>query len=125
MKTVNISLADGSLLCTAEVADNLRTRGVGLLGRRGLSEKQGLLIQPCTSVHTVFMRFPIDVVYLDAEGLVVKSVQDMRAFRFSLGGKGAKRVLELPSGALAQAGVAPGDRLTIGPATLPSKSTAP
>jgi uncharacterized membrane protein (UPF0127 family) len=72
------------------------------------------MIQPCSSVHTHFMRFPIDVLYLSDENVVVK-VAMMKVFRFSMGGKGARKVLELPYGSAEEAGIQVGDRLTVSP----------
>lgn len=97
-------------VCRAKVADSFITRGVGLLGRKNLGLNEGLLIQPCTSVHTWFMRFTIDVIFLDAEGVVVKYLT-MSPFRFAFGGKGAKSALELSKGAADQVGLHVGDRL--------------
>src|SRR3954454_12780159 len=95
LKTVTILRSDGSQLCIAEVADSLWTRGRGLLGRRSLAADQGLLITPCTSVHTWFMRFPIDVLYMDERDRVVKATS-LKTYRMSFGGGRAKKVLELP-----------------------------
>lgn len=111
MKTVEVRRKDGSLLCRAGLADNMLTRGIGLLGRKSLAEDEGLIIDPCTSVHTWFMRFPIDVLYLDRDNVVVKTAS-MPTFRFSLGGKGAKKVLELSKDSIRKHAIAPGDQLT-------------
>jgi uncharacterized membrane protein (UPF0127 family) len=110
MRVLTISKADGAILCRAGVADNVVTRGVGLLGRASLAPDAGLLIVPCTSVHTWFMRFTIDVVYLTRDDVVVKATT-MPPFRFSLGGRGAKKVLELSKGAIERSGIRAGDRL--------------
>ena len=111
--TAEIRLADGFLLCHAGVADTFRTRGIGLLGRKSLAEDVGLLIQPCTSVHTMFMCFPIDVIYLDKNDTVVKTVRNMKTFRMSMGGREAKKVLELPAGTLDRHGIVAGTPLKI------------
>ena len=115
MKKVDVLRADGSLLCHADLADGVLTRGRGLLGRAFLKSDEGLLIEPCTSVHTMFMRFPIDVIYLDRDYTVVK-VASMPAFRMSFGGRGSKRVLELPLHAIEQKGIFLNEQLTIRPA---------
>jgi uncharacterized membrane protein (UPF0127 family) len=114
MKKVSIVRANGSRLCNADVADSLWTRGVGLLTRSSLGPAEGLLIEPCTSVHTFFMRFPIDVLYLDQDNVVVKKVR-MSPFRFSFGGSRAKRVLEVRDTTVATHGIQLGERLTISP----------
>jgi uncharacterized membrane protein (UPF0127 family) len=112
MKRVDVRSRD-ALVCTAEVAENPWDRGRGLLGRGRLPEGQGLWIKPCKSVHTFFMRFAIDVVYLDKEGTVCKTSPGVRPFRFSSGGRQAHSVLELPAGTLERTWVEVGDRLYI------------
>ena len=80
------------------------------MGRRSLPEGEALLIDPCYSVHTMFMRFAIDVVYLDSNDRVLKVVGRLRPFRASVC-RGAKRVLEMPAGSAALAGIKPADQL--------------
>lgn len=99
------------VLCVADVAENFWTRGSGLLGKGGLPEGRALWIRPCTSVHTMFMRFPIDVVYLASDGTVVKTCSRLRPFRFSAGGRGAHSVLELPPGFLCDVPISVGEQL--------------
>lgn len=102
----------GRDLCLAEVAENPLTRALGLLGRRELPEGRGLWIRPCKSVHTLFMKFPIDIAYLAFDGTVVKTCERLRPFRLSTGGRRAHSVLELPSGFLDRAGLIVGARLS-------------
>lgn len=87
-------------------------RLVGLLGRSQLEPGEGLLIEPCSSVHTAFMRFTIDVIYIDREGVVVKLAPGMRPFRMSMVMRGARSVVELPSGTIEETGTSAGDQLT-------------
>jgi uncharacterized protein len=84
----------------------------GLMGRRSLPEGRGMLIEPCNSVHTMFMRFPIDVVFLDGEDRVLKISRDMKPFRFAVG-RGSRRVLEVPAGWCERVGLDEGDQLEI------------
>jgi uncharacterized membrane protein (UPF0127 family) len=79
--------------------------------RGGLGEGEALLIQPCSSVHMFFMRFPLDVAFIDKQGAVVKIAAGLKPWRVAMGGKGAWCALELPSGAAAGA-VNVGDTLT-------------
>ena len=95
----------------AEKAESHWARLVGLMGRRVLPEGGGLLIRPCSSVQTTFMRFAIDVVFLDRDGQVVKIVPELKPYRGAFGGRGARSALELPAGAAAHCGIAVGDRL--------------
>ena len=93
-----------------EVADTWLRRFLGLMGRTGLPEGAGLWLDPCSSIHMFFMRFAIDVVYLDRECRVVKLVRDLRPWRLSAG-LGAHSVVELPAGVLANMDIEKGDLL--------------
>lgn len=84
----------------------------GLLGRRSLSWDEGLWLEPASSVHTWFMRFPIDVVFVDRESRVVRIVQALPAWRMAAK-RGARSVLELPAGAAERWGLAEGDVLRL------------
>jgi uncharacterized membrane protein (UPF0127 family) len=99
------------------LADNLWTRFWGLMGRRALPAGEALHIQPCSSVHTFFMRFAMDAIFLDKEARVVRVVPDMKPFRAAVGGKGAHSVIEMVAGAAALTGVEAGDTLIFRPST--------
>ncbi len=94
------------------MADRPFGRMKGLLGRRSLDSGEGLLLRPASSVHTFFMRFAIDVVFLDRDLTVVDVVKDLRPWR-AAGRRGAKSVLELASGEAARRSVRRGDRLAL------------
>lgn len=82
----------------AKVADTLFSRFLGLMGKRDLPEGEGLLIERCNAIHTHFMRFSIDAIFLDAEDRVVKTVRNIPPWRFCIyGGRNAKKVLEIKS----------------------------
>ena len=66
---------------------------------------------PSTSVHTMFMRFPLDLVYLDRDLRIVKTASALRTNRFSMGGRGARTVLELPAGFLERTPLTVGQQL--------------
>jgi uncharacterized membrane protein (UPF0127 family) len=84
----------------------------GLLGRRELPAGNGLLLRPAPSIHTWFMRFPIDAVFLSADLEVLGVRSDMPAWRMA-GGRGARAVLELAAGEAARRGVTAGSRLRV------------
>lgn len=86
---------------------------MGLLGRRCLDPDEGLLIAPCSAVHTFFMRFPIDVAFLDRTGTVLKTASAVPPSRIVLGGPRACIALELPPGTLTRTGTGPGHRLAL------------
>jgi uncharacterized membrane protein (UPF0127 family) len=93
-----------------QVADTAFTRMRGLLGRRGLPRGHGLFIQPTWSVHTWFMRFPIDVVFLDRDLTVLKIRKDMGPWRAAARFR-ARSVLELAAGECERLQLEVGDRL--------------
>jgi len=93
------------------VADSYWTRLRGLVGRRGLDPGEGLLLRPANSVHTAFMRFPIDVVFLDRDLTVLDVVESVPPWRVKAR-RGARAVLELGAGDAARQGIVPGDCLT-------------
>src|SRR5215217_1381124 len=90
--------AEGEVVCgRCSVADTALSRMKGLLGRRSLECGEGLLLRPAGSVHTAFMRFPIDVVFLTGELEVIDVAARVPPWR-AAGRRGAKAVLELPAG---------------------------
>lgn len=93
------------------VADTELTRIVGLLGERELLPGDGLLIVPSQGVHTVGMRFAIDVVVLDGEWNVIAIRRDLRPFRMTRIFWKAAAVLELRSGAVGSSGTLVGDKI--------------
>jgi uncharacterized protein len=103
--------ADGFTVCDAcVVADRMWTRMKGLLGKRELASGEGMLIRPTSSIHTFFMRFPIDAVFLSRDGEVLKVKANVGAWRARFC-RGAHSVLELPAGEAARREIAPGDQL--------------
>jgi uncharacterized membrane protein (UPF0127 family) len=94
------------------VADRPLRRLRGLLGRRALPPGEGILLRPTPSIHTWFMRFPIDAVFLSAELEVLAVRSDMPAWRMAAR-RGARAVLELSAGEAALRGVRPGSRLEV------------
>jgi uncharacterized protein len=111
LRLVELKTHDGRIACErCLVAEAALTRMRGLLGRSGLGEGEGLLLRPASSIHTFFMRFPIDAVFLGRSGEVLKVAQHLapwRAARCS----GARSVLELPAGESSRRGIEPGVQL--------------
>src|SRR3954467_8326862 len=92
------------------VADTPATRKTGLLKHKSLDRGQGLWIRPCESIHTFFMKFAIDVVYIDRKMRVKKVVSAIPAWRMSAC-LTAHSVIELPVGVIQESGTAKGDEL--------------
>jgi uncharacterized membrane protein (UPF0127 family) len=113
MRSVDLKTPAGRAVCErCLVADSPFARMRGLLGRRGLDRDEGVLLRPASSVHTFFMRFPIDVVFLSREGEVLKIVPDLGAWR-TASCRGAKAVVELRAGAAAARDLRVGTRLEL------------
>jgi uncharacterized membrane protein (UPF0127 family) len=103
-------LRDGEVLASLEVAGSRRARSRGLLGRDGVDG--ALLLRPCRSVHTVGMRFPIDVAFCDDELRVLRIVT-MPRHRLSRLVWRSRAVIEAEAGAFARWGLRPGDQLEV------------
>lgn len=95
-----------------ERARSIRERLQGLLGRDGLAEGSALVIEPCTSIHTLFMRFPIDALFVDRRGAVVRAIGSLKPWRATRVYPGAALVVELPCGTIRRTGTAEGDFLS-------------
>jgi uncharacterized membrane protein (UPF0127 family) len=107
-----------ALATDLEIATSFSARSKGLLGRTGLEPGSGILIDPCPSVHTWFMRFTIDVVFLDGENRVVGLARDLKPFRMA-GAWRAVKTIELPAGTIAATETAVGDSVAISEAAGP------
>lgn len=100
------------------VVDEARTpwqRMVGLLGHASLPCGQGLLLAPAWSIHTWFMRMPIDVVFLDADGRVLRVFPELPAWRLVSGSRRARTVLEFGAGTLRATPLAEGEIVRLEP----------
>src|ERR1700760_4876190 len=110
-----VNLTRGTVVCDhAVIADRAASRMRGLLGRSSLPAGEGLLLQPAPSIHTAFMRFPIDVIFLDRSRQVVKLVETLGPWRMA-STRRAHAALELAAGQAAARGIELGDRLPPGP----------
>jgi uncharacterized membrane protein (UPF0127 family) len=104
-----LETADGRVVAgSIAVAGSIWSRFAGLMFRRSLAEGHGLALRPCNSVHMLFMRFPLDVVFVDADGSVVRVLDSIRPWRASTIVRGAKTAIELPAGTATRAGVSAG-----------------
>ena len=103
-------LRDGDVLASLEIAESRRDRRRGLLGRDGI--EGAILLRPARSVHTVGMRFPIDVAFCDADLRVVRVVR-MRRHRVSRLVWRARAVIEAEAGAFDRWKLRPGDELEV------------
>ena len=93
------------------LASSLVGRLKGLLGCPGLAPGQGLVLEPCRSIHTFFMRFPIDVVFYDKEQRVVAVRENLAPYRLTSVVWRARGVVELPAGTVLASKTKVGDQL--------------
>ncbi|HEY7586052.1 MAG TPA: DUF192 domain-containing protein [Candidatus Deferrimicrobiaceae bacterium] len=93
----------------ADRAETFISRLMGLLGRRPLAEGEGLWISPCRGVHSIGMRYSIDVLFLDGQGKVIGAIQGFPPMRLTGIFREAKGALELPDGVLRRTETACGD----------------
>jgi len=109
--TLTLRREDGRIVCeSVTVVDGMLRRMWGLLGRRTLPSGQGIVLRPAWSIHTAFMRFPIDVVFVDPELVVMKIEENLRSFK-TASCRGAREVVELPAGECERRGLQAGDRI--------------
>jgi uncharacterized membrane protein (UPF0127 family) len=112
---LRLTKQDGTIVAEPlEVASNFISSGLGLMGRARLPENGGLLINGCNGIHMMFMRFPIDAVFVDKKGFVVKTYErllpciGMVPFVWR-----ADKVAELPVGTIRRHVIKPGDQLLV------------
>lgn len=110
-----IRTADGAVLGDRiRIADTFLTRLRGLMLHPPLQPGEGLIIEPCSSIHMMFMRFPIDAVFLDAEHRVIASYHHLRPWiGISAWHRRSVKVIELPAGTLVARGIIDEDTLIL------------
>jgi len=106
-KTKNTVLAQ-----KASFADTPFKRMKGLLARKELEPAEGLILKPCQSIHTFFMRFAIDVVFVDRDNRIIKTISGLKPWRLSSICFPAQSCIELPEGTIASSLSSPGDFLS-------------
>jgi uncharacterized protein len=95
------------------IAGTVLTRLRGLLGKKEFAKGQALIIKPCNSIHTLFMRFPIDVLFADKNNHVIAAISALQPFRISRLYFNASYTVELPTGSIEATSTSPGDLLKI------------
>lgn len=115
MHTLTVSIPEKAVTVGSQIdlADGFLSRLFGLLGKSGLEPGSGILIRPCSGVHTMGMRFPIDVVALDKNLCVVRLWRSLPPYRVTRVSFRTHSVLELAPGQIDACGIEPGDRLAL------------
>jgi uncharacterized protein len=111
MKKLVLVAPGGRVVCdVCHLANKPHTRLKGVIGWKQLNKGEGVLIRPTFSIHTAFVRFPLDAVFLDEEMKVVSIKHELKPWRLAAARK-AKAVLELAAGESKRLGLESGDRL--------------
>jgi uncharacterized membrane protein (UPF0127 family)/CheY-like chemotaxis protein len=111
MATLTLRREDGRIVCErVVVADRAHRRMRGLLGRKYLRQGEGMVLRPGWSIHTAFMRFPIDAVFLDADQVVIRIEHEVGPWR-TVSCRGAREVVEMAAGECRRRGLEVGDRV--------------
>lgn len=114
MKTIGLQTEDGRCVAReVRIADSFTSRSIGLLRNQSITEQQGLLLLPGGSIHTLGMRFPVDVVFLDRRMRVLNLAPNVAPRRLRLGPPGTARVLELAAGRIATVGLLIGTYIVV------------
>lgn len=112
MKVVNLT-SNEVLADQAQFAKTFLTRLKGLMFRKEIEPGECLILHPCNSIHTFFMRFPIDVLFVSKENKVVHAIENISPNAVSPIVRSAARVVELPVGTIWKTNTKVGDRLSI------------
>ncbi|WP_028307561.1 DUF192 domain-containing protein [Desulfitibacter alkalitolerans] len=108
---------DGNQEIKIQVASTFFSRFKGLMGRRELQDDEALLLWPCSSIHTFFMKFHIDVVFLSKDNYIVNIVKDIPPWSIWPPVKGSSKVLEFKGGTLDRLSIKKGEKLEFIPCT--------
>lgn len=106
---------DKESICEISIADTFWTRFKGLMGKTSeqIENMGGLLIKPCSQIHTFFMKAPIDVVYLSKDWKVVYIDESVQPFKCCKSVKGAKCLVEFPEGMVKELGIKENNTLEV------------
>ncbi len=121
MKIIEIrNVSRGNVIAgKGRVAEGFFARLKGQIGRERLDEDEGLCIKPCKGIHTFFMKFDIDVVFVDRNGLVCGIVENIRPSRVSQYISSASYVIELSRGMCKKKGIEIGNKIELHPLETP------
>lgn len=95
------------------LANTAIKRFLGLMGRKSLAPNEALWLRPCSSIHTFWMRFAIDVIYLDRQLQVIKLIENLRPFRLTFPAKHTASVIEMSANSISQHNLRVGDILRV------------
>lgn len=112
MKRFHLKMGGKVLVPKLSMATASFARFLGLMGRKSIAADEGLFFPRCNSIHTFFMRFPIDVIFVKESGEVVEILESLKEWRMLLPRRGVKHTIELRANRSRELGIAPGAQLT-------------
>ncbi len=95
------------------IGDTFISSFLGLMGEKEITPGKGLIIAPCNSIHTFFMRMPLDIIFIDKNNIALNVIENLQPWRISPIILNARSVIEVPSGTVKKTGTTQGDRLEI------------
>jgi len=98
---------------SVKVAENFFTRSIGLLSRKSISNNEALIIKPCGSIHTFFMRFDIDVLFVNKKNEIIALYENVKPFRILPIHLTSSYVIELAAGSISDKNISKGDLISI------------
>ncbi len=101
-----------SLFTDVKIPDSFYQKAKGLLGVKHLNANSGMLFKNCNSIHMLGMRIPLDIIFLNSDGIIIKCVQDLKPWQAAVCLK-AKMTLELPAGSIKKLNLKPTTKLEI------------
>ena len=111
MKIINSTISS-TIADKAVMANRVFSRAKGLLGRKGLDKGEAVVLKPCNSIHTFFMRFAIDVIFIDKNNKVIKTVFSVKPFRLTAIYWMSSQAIELHVGTILSSNTEKGDSLS-------------
>ena len=111
MVAATLKAQERELIPKCWVAKSPWSRFMGLMGKKGIAANEAVLFPRCNSIHTFFMRFPIDVIMVGAEGNVIEVIDSMKPWRMQFPRFKAKHVIEMRAGRSRELGIEVGSRL--------------
>lgn len=111
MKVRELKKGKETLIEKCRIADAFLTRFMGLMGKKKLSTDEAILFPKCNSIHTFFMRMPIDVIFVSKSGKVVAVLESLAPWRMLLPRAAAKHTIEMRAHRAKELGISPGDVL--------------
>ena len=115
MKLLRVMANGSDFLLSGNIrtADSFIRKLFGLVFSAPLKEGEGLIIDNCSSVHTFWMRYPIDILFLDSDNRIIRFFEDLKPFRVTPFIRGASKTVELKSGSVRACSLKTGDRLKL------------